>query len=900
MSVFKRTATPNNSWTAAGTWTLVSGTGTYPSTSADQAIWDSTSTSAGTVAQTVTTGQLLYQNPPGAASITVNGTLAVTIDPSGGSFGGVGIDMSSATQNFSVQSYINLGSSQEWTVASGRTLSVTGIITATGTKNLTLSGTGTKTLSGASTGWANSTVTVAAGQVNASNINALGAASNSVVVNTGANLTFSANPAQTAFSISGTGTSAAYGAIFASSAVFAATKTITFASPGSALSIAQGTAFLGKLDVASGITDVSINIWISSPALALYSATMATASTYSAAVTLTGYTSTGTPGYTKFSIGTANGASDLNNGLGANANNVTVNGPAGGGLSYSPASSSNTGTFSRNYTFVAGPRHNYGTFWLGTAGTAVFTGTVTLSGTSSDYVQFFGPNINTGYIKFTGTVTGAANMDVGGSTSFGAHDGTAVFAPGVNIAGWTGTLETTHVQYGVNITNDVVFNNTTAVFFDNISGGPLTVAHKSYTKLPAGSGTMQFTGTNPLTFSNSNGGNWSSAPGTWQVDASTLTLAFNITGSGGLTKNGTGTLVLSGNNSGLTSVSLLAGTLVLNSANAAGPSASTFLFQSTGTTLDSTTGVSLNQNGAINLGASAGGFTWAGTADLAFGTGAVTHGGSRTITFVNGATGMLTFAGTLNSPPATYLWNIGGGVAGAKNIVYFANTNASTATTGQVTAGYLRAGNAASLGAVGTTTTWTVSSGAAIELIGSITIPATKSFTGLGAGAGPNTNGVLRSVSGVNKWQGGISFASATGARIQVDAGTFTLDPTGSPSYIGIDGPATANTAPIVLTALSGATLNQDRILAAGFSTVTIGNGSGTVVLSKANVHSGAMTCSAGTTKLTHANAVGNGAGNNVTVTAGATLEVNAVKEVFPATLTLGSNTTPAIFKISA
>jgi hypothetical protein len=59
------------------------------------------------------------------------------------------------------------------------------------------------------------------------------------------------------------------------------------------------------------------------------------------------------------------------------------------------------------------------------------------------------------------------------------------------------------------------------------------------------------------------------------------------------------------------------------------------------------------------------------------------------------------------------------------------------------------------------------------------------------------------------------------------------------------------------------------------------------------------MTCSAGTTKLTNVAAVGAGAGNSVTVTAGATME-SAVKAVFPATLTLGNTGTPAIFKISA
>ena len=901
MSVFKRT-NASSAWNNASAWTLVLGSGTYPSISADQAIWDSSIlTSVNVSAVAVTIGQIAVQNPSTNTGITV-GTGTITLTPT--AYGSVGIDMSSGTTtatNLSIAAPLALGSTQEWKVPSGRTLTVSGTIS--GAFSLTKSDAGTLALSGASTGWTGSNVTIAGGLVTASNNNALGAASNTVTVNSGAALQISVvAPAQTVWSASGSGLSGtSYGAIWTNGA-FGATRTITTKANGTVISIRQSIAFTGKIALDAGVTTVTINGENpTAPGSDIYSFTMTSPSDYDGTVTLSSLGLNGsTDSGTKYSIGGAVGASDLKasggGGLGNDTNAVFI-GTTGGIWS-----TSTSGTFYRNYTFTGRSRQVYNHFKMnGSTGITTFNGTLNLSGSTSTYVQLAGANAIAYIIKLDGTITGDSNLDVGSNGSNGNVDGTLELGSNLVSNGWTSTagLTVNNIRYGKVLANanPLTFTATSPTVDAVVAG--VTARHSSYTN----SGTANVTfnnngGTYDLTMTGPVAGsaNWTTTPGTWTISANTLTLGFNFTGSGSFVKTGTGTLVLNGNNTGMTTCTVSAGTLVLNSNGSAGPSAANFVFAATGTTIDSSTGATLTQTGGINLGSGNGGFTWYGSADLSMGSGIVTHGGSRTITFVNGATGVLTFAGPLNSPTATYLWNVGGGIAGAKNVLYIANTNASLATTGQVTAGYLRAGNATSLGSesVVGAVAWTVSSGAAIELINGITVSAKKNFNGVGTG--PNTDGALRSVSGVNKWQGQISINTATGARIQVDAGTFTLDNT---TYTGIDAPAGTNTTPITFTAQSSATLNQDRILAAGFSTVAIANGSGTVVLSKANLHSGAMTCSAGTTKLTNTAAVGAGAGNNVTVTAGATME-SAVKAVFPATLTLGSTSTPATFKISA
>lgn len=840
-------------------------------------------------------GILLQSAQTTNISIGNGTTAAITIGTSG-------IDLSAAGADLTIASpvTITLGSSQTWSIASGRTLTLSGATSnISGTaRNVIISGAGTTAFQGNnSTSWTGSQLTVSGGLATASDNRAFGATGNTVVVQSGGAVRLAgANAgAPNSITVAGSGaTNLQWGAVFFSTASqFSTGKTITLTGASPVIGVPAGNQD-GTI-TGSPTGDVTFNMFGTNSTAATFTSNNASPFTIANGnyLVLQGVSpTTGTVTAADFCLVT----SDLN-GFGAStnavrvkstirltgitSNNVTLSrkyffeGEAGSGTPSSPNvfSIAPVATLNTGFTFQ-------GTV-TGTAGNWVKTGTS--AGSSAHFIQF-------------GSASGGKLDGSWSLRSFSAVQ-TIRLHSNLDISTWVPSggvgaeLWVNDVSYGVAPTGAATWNANNTV--DNIKGSALTLAHSA---LSIAAGTVTFTGTNDM----STGSTPITTTGgvTFSVSANKLTIPGNIAGSGTLGKAGTGTLSLSGNNTGFSAFVHQAGVLELNSAGSAGPSGATFTFTATGTTIDSTTGATLNNTtGGINLGSANGGFTWKGTADLTFGAGLVTHGGSRTVTFVNGATGKLTFPGALNTTTATYLWDVGGSVAGAKNVLYFANTNASLATTGQVTAGYLRAGNAASLGAVGTNTTWTVSSGAAIELIGGITVPGTKNFNGVGTG--PNTDGSLRSVSGVNKWQGQISISTSTGARIQVDAGTFTLDPTGTPAYGNIDAPAGTNTTPITFTALSGALLNQDRILSAGFSTVAIANGSGTVVLSKANLHSGAMTCSAGTTKLMHVNAVGAGAGNSVSVTAGATMD-SAVKAVFPATLTLGSSpTTAATFKVS-
>ena len=812
--------------------------------------------------------------------------------------GASGIDLSASGANLTIASpvTITLGANQQWSVASGRTLTVSSVITGNA-KNVTFAGAGTTVLNTAvnNATWTNSNLIIASGafvQANANRV--LGAITNTVEVQSGGALYITSLQTSgltvNSFTVAGSGVSGKQaGAVFiASAGDFSSGKTITLQGASPTILLLPNTQ--AGIIAGTPTGDVTFNITATgSSGATLSSAQDFTVASGSYLVLQGANSTTGAATQADFGLVTSDA-----NPFGAVGNAVKVR----SSVRLTNLGAATPVTLSRNYFFEGGATSGtpsspefYSVAPVAATGNS-FTFTGTITGTSGNWVK---TNNNGGsaahFIQF-GSVTGGRLDGSWNLRSFSALQ-TIRFHDNLDISTWTGNIWVNDVSYGVAPTGAATWNANNTI--DNIKGSALTLAHSS---LSISAGTVTFTGTDDLSLGTNPITTTGSTTFATLTAGKRLTIPNDIAGSGTLAKSGAGTLTFSGDNTGFTSFSHQAGVLELNSAGSAGPAGAGFVFAATGTTIDSTTGATLKQTGGINLGASSGGFTWKGSADLSMGSGIVTHGGSRTITFVNGATGILTFAGPLNTSTLTYLWNVGSGVAGAKNVLYIANTNASLATTGQVTAGYLRVGKAASLGAVGTSTTWTVSSGAAIELIGGTTTPGTKNLNGVGTG--PNVDGVLRSVSGTNKWQGQISISTATGAKIQVNADTFTLDPTGSPAYVGIDAPAGTNTTPITFSAGSGATLNQDRILAAGFSTVTIANGSGTVVLSKANLHSGAMTCSAGTTKLTNIAAVGAGAGNSVSVTAGATME-STVKAVFPATLTLGDSPTAATtFKISA
>lgn len=881
----------NRANVAANLNTTTAWTGGVVPTATDIAAWGTPNITTGpsqALGGAVSWQGILLQSAQTTAISIGTTTAAMTL-------GASGIDLSTAGANLTIASpvTITLGANQSWTVASGRTLTVSSVISGA-TKNLTLDGAGIKALSAASTGWTTSAVTIGAGIVQASNNNALGAASNTVAVSSGASLQISiAAPAQTVWSASGAGTATSYGAIHTTGA-FGATRTITMLAPDTVLSIRNGVAFTGVIALGSGVTSFTLNGENTAVSdVNIY--TVTTQSNYGGAGTVVTLSSLGLDGAAravKYSIGTAAGVSDLNTsgggGLGNNANAVAI--ATTGGI-YSGSAS---GTFNRNYTFAArGARQTVGQFKYNNTGTTTFSGTLTLSGGTSDYVQLHGANDSASIIKLNGTITGGANLDVGANGTNGLVDATLELGSSLNSTGWASTaaLSVNHIRYGTGLANanPITFQQAQPSIIDAVASG-VTARHSSYTNLSATAFT--FTGTNDLTLTGPVAGsaNWTGTTGVWNVNGSTLTLGFNFQNAGTLTKGGVGTLALAGNNAAITAVAWNAGGLTLNSNNAAGSTGSTFVAASTGT-LDSTTGATLGQTGTNALNAN---FTWGGSGDLTFGAGALSWNAARTIAFLNSKTGILKFQGNIPALANTLTLSVGGApVGGSRSRLWLTGTNGMLATTSTVTAGYLRVSNSTGLGNA-TTTMWTVSSGAALEIDGGISPTSARNVTL--TGPGPNTDGALRSVSGANTWNGSIvppvqSLASPT--RIQVDAGTFTL---AAGTYLTID-PTTTGT-PLQFTALgAAAVLNQPRQLTNKVSDVIINNGGvGTVVLSVQNNHSGGTTVEGGTCKVTQVNATSTG---TVQVNAAATLE-STVQSQFT-TLSLGSSpTTRAILKFAA
>ena len=841
-----------------------------PSSTTSRARWTNTITAprSAAIGASTTWGQISVTNPGGLCAIASSASQTLTLTPTDVDAANIGIDMSTATQSFTIASLIALGSSQTWSVASGRTLTVSGQLTASA-KNVTLSGGGTFSLTGANTTtWTNSTITVANGAYwNIANANGPGAASNSIVVEAGASAGTNQAilPASITLSGTGTGTAAtrfAYHANVAQGAgrtfTFAGTRTM-FLSMNSITAATHAAKFTGTTS-AETVLVAGNNTTLTN-----------TANDFVAGgngVELQSYQTNGSEDG-RYAIILSGDVSDV--ATFGNASNPVYIETTG---AFQTTLATVDRTISRNFKIEGHTVTGAGTaapdIFNNSATKLSLTGTVNLLGTSGLAATF--DSATGGSVALAGTLTGAGNISV-------VAGGTLELATGLTLSSYTGNVVVgaATIKYGIGGVAGTATYATNAII-DNVSGGSLTLSHSAYTLGTA----LTFTGTADLSLGS---GNISSASVTFTTTANRLTVPGNIAGSGALTKaSSAGTLRLSGTNTGFTSLAHQGGVLELNSAGSAGPSGATFTLTAvSANTLDSTTGATLTQAGANALN---GNFTWGGSNDLTFGAGNLTWNAARTISFLNGRTGKLKFNGNATTTTAGSTLSVGGSpVGGSRSVLWLVGTNASLATTGAVTAGYFRVANAAGLGAVGTTTSWTVSSGAAIEVDGTATIPNTKNATI--TGPGPNTDGALRSVSGTNVWNGSIvppvqSLASPT--RIQVDAGTFTLSTTGSPSYTTID-PTTTGT-PLQFTALNAAAvLNQPRSLTNKVSDITINNGgAGTVVLSVSNSHTGGTTIEGGTLKVTNTTATSTG---TVQVNATATLE-STVQSQFT-TLRLGT-----------
>jgi autotransporter-associated beta strand protein len=170
-----------------------------------------------------------------------------------------------------------------------------------------------------------------------------------------------------------------------------------------------------------------------------------------------------------------------------------------------------------------------------------------------------------------------------------------------------------------------------------------------------------------------------------------------------------------------------------------------------------------------------------------------------------------------------------------------------------ITQGVLAIGHSNGLGASPQTT---VSSGAALQLQGGISIGALPlSLTGTGVSSG----GALRNVSGNNSWAGTVTLVTAT-TRINSDSGILTLGGSSSISSTNLSLEVGGNGSVVVSGAISlgNGTLSKDGV--------------GRLTLAGVNVYSGVTSVGNGTLRL--ANSSGLGSSSMTTVSSDATVEL--------------------------
>ena len=326
-------------------------------------------------------------------------------------------------------------------------------------------------------------------------------------------------------------------------------------------------------------------------------------------------------------------------------------------------------------------------------------GIITNSNATAVTITEGSDNTNTTYSGIIQTSTGGISLTKTGTTS-------ALTLTGVN----TYTGNTTLTSGTLNLGNSSAIGASTLIInggtIDNGSGGALTLSTNNAITIGgsftfggtnnlnlgtgaitnAGSRTITLGGTTSIltlggTMTNTSGGNQTT---TLNGAGNTLVLGGYALSNSGTSRNGTfagtgnviisgivsnggtatastlsytgtGVLTLSGANTYGGTTTLSSGTLNINNATALGTGG----FTINGGTIDNTSGsdLTLTTNNAITFGGS---FTFGGTSNLNFGTGAITNAGSRTIT-LNGAGTILTFGGTMtNSSGTTQVTTVNG------------------------------------------------------------------------------------------------------------------------------------------------------------------------------------------------------------------------------------------------
>ncbi len=596
-------------------------------------------------------------------------------------------------------------------------------------------------------------------------------------------------------------------------------------------------------------------------------------------------------------------------GTGLTLNGNTINGTAGLGILIdnanaftltmtAPVTLANAQTWRNNsgnlFTVGAG-----GVNLNGKAFTIDGTGNTTVTGVMSGAGAFTKAGTGTLTLSGTNTYTGTTAVSVGvlniqnAAALGGTASGTTVTSgAALQIQGSIAVGAEALTLNGTGISNTGALRNISGT---NSWSGAATLGSAS--TITSDAGTLTLSG------SIANGGFLSTFSG-----AGDISVTGGISGTGGLTKNGAGTLTITGTNSYTGNVTINGGTLIaggtsttfaLGDPTAAGR---TVTVNNSGTVLSFTTNnvfgvgnanvpaIALNAgttltstrynvlgpltlNGATLTQAAISGAGYEGYQFL----GNITVGGSAasTIATTNGMGNHLSTntvftvadasgdssADLIVSAPLVNQSPDYGAAAGALTkaglgtmVLSGANTYTGATT---VSAGILNIQNAAALG--GTASGTTVSSGATLQMQGSITVGAeTLNIAGTGA---TGQTGALVNVSGTNNYGGLLTLAGAT--TLSSDSGTLNLTNAGT---------ITGATFGLTLAGAGNGTVSSIIGTTSGTLTKT---GAGTWTLSGANTYTGATNVTAGILNIQNAGALGTSANTaSTTVANGAALQI--------------------------
>ena len=517
------------------------------------------------------------------------------------------------------------------------------------------------------------------------------------------------------------------------------------------------------------------------------------------------------------------------------------NGGTSGSLAASTITDNGTLAFNRSDSM------NLSTVISGTGGVSqTGTGTTTLSGNNT-YSGTVG--VTAGTLILTGsnsttataTIANGATLQIGNGGTTGSLASTSIVDNGTLSVNRSDALTLAGAISG---TGNVSQNGsgTTTLSGNNTYAG--TIGVTSGTLILTGSNTTTATATiaNGTTLQIGNGGTSGSLASTSIVDngaltfnrTDTFTLATAVSGTGSVGQFGTGTTILSGNNTYSGTVDVNGGTLILAGSNSttatATVDAGTTLQIGNGGTTGSLASTSIDNNGTMLLNRSN---ALALSSDIA-GTGAVSHNGSGTTTL----SGNNTYSGTLDVTAGTLI---------------LAGSNSTTAAVTIATGATLQIGNGGTSGSLAST---------AITDNGTLTFNRSDSIAYStvisGTGGVSQTGTGTTTLSGNNTYSGTVGVTAGTliltGDNITTATATIA---SGATLQIG-DGGTTGSLASASIVdngTLSFNRTDQFQIDAAISGSGNVAqNGAGNVILSNNNSYSGTVDVTAGTLILTGSN----------------------------------------------